>query len=87
MTFRSTVSRAATIATFLLAVTGTALYGSTPANADEIVHLDELSLQTLSGKTEKLAKYPGKVVVVNFWAPWCAPCRREVPDFVSLQQK
>ncbi|WP_368367289.1 TlpA family protein disulfide reductase [Paraburkholderia youngii] len=87
MRFRSTLSCAATIATFLLAVTGTALYGSTPANADEIVHLDELSLQTLSGKMEKLTKYPGKVVVVNFWAPWCAPCRREVPDFVSLQQK
>ncbi len=38
------------------------------------------------GQDIKLADYKGKVVIIDFWATWCGPCRRGVPDLVSLQE-
>lgn len=45
----------------------------------------DFSLNTLDGGTFRLDDQRGDVVVLNFWATWCPPCRREIPDFVSLQ--
>src|SRR5690349_21516097 len=45
----------------------------------------ELTLTDLNGRTVRLSDYHGKVVLINFWATWCPPCRAEMPDLVKLQ--
>ena len=46
-----------------------------------------LALKDLKGNTVKLSRYKGKVVLVNFWATWCAPCAAEVPGLVKWQNE
>lgn len=47
----------------------------------------ELKLKDLSGKPHDLADYKGNVVLLNFWAAWCPPCREEMPSMWHLQDE
>ena len=47
----------------------------------------DFSLTDITGKPLKLSDYQGKVVVLDFWATWCGPCRIEIPGFIELQKR
>ncbi len=47
----------------------------------------DFSLTDLAGQRLDLSAYRGKVVLLDFWATWCDPCRDEIPHFVELQNK
>jgi thiol-disulfide isomerase/thioredoxin len=46
----------------------------------------QFELKDVKGRTVRLSDYQGKVVLINFWATWCPPCRAEMPDLVRLQR-
>ncbi len=76
----------------LVAASGSAQVPTTPANADPDAGADNprapaLSLTDLSGHKLELAQLAGKVVLLDFWATWCAPCRQALPELVKLQAR
>ena len=44
-------------------------------------------LPSAGGGMKSLESYKGKVVMLNFWATWCGPCKQEIPDFIELQEE
>jgi thiol-disulfide isomerase/thioredoxin len=64
---------------------------ATAANSDEQAQsilpevLPDFTLADLSGAPRSIRSWPGKSMVVNFWATWCAPCRREIPLLNRIQ--
>jgi thiol-disulfide isomerase/thioredoxin len=54
---------------------------------EQLERLPDLGYPDLDGDLRKLSEWQGKVVVLNFWATWCPPCREETPLFVALQEE
>ena len=61
--------------------------GNQGEDAAAIANLWILPLQDLEGNSQPFTRWKGKILVVNFWATWCEPCRVEVPALVRTQDK
>ena len=62
------------------AETASCMANAKPANFD-------FTVKDVDGASVSLSSYKGKVVLLNFWATWCGPCKAEIPGFVELQAK
>jgi len=60
-----------------------------PAKASGVLgrHRPEFTLPDLDGQLRSISEWDGKVIALNFWATWCPPCLKEVPEFVLLQTR
>jgi peroxiredoxin len=91
MTARASTTALLTLATITLACSNregsSTARGSAacPANAKP-ANLS-FTLTDTAGRNVKLADYKGKVLLLDFWATWCAPCRVEIPGFVEMYDK
>ncbi len=85
------------VAVLLIAVTAWLLsvLNSTPNKESDSIVISKshtlkrynFTLPDLQGKPQSFSQWNDKVVVLNFWATWCPPCRREIPDFVDVYRQ
>ena len=57
------------------------------ATTGPVETLPEFTLDNPAGEPQSIGSWPGKALLINFWATWCAPCRIEIPGFIELFDK
>ena len=68
------------VVTFILIIGCTSPSGS-------MEYAPDFSLESLTGELISLSQFKGKIVLVDFWATWCPPCRQSIPELVKLQEQ
>ena len=58
-----------------------------PLRASDLGKAPDFALPTLEADSLRLSDLKGRIVVLNFWATWCAPCRQEMPELMELQEE
>lgn len=80
----------------LLAVTAGGFFKTQQINHSQLSNIEKnagaeaffaASLPDIEGNMQALSQWRGNVLLINFWATWCAPCREEIPEFIEVQDK
>jgi thiol-disulfide isomerase/thioredoxin len=77
----------AVVVVALAALAGGFYFGRDTPEESTVTPLLGLTLPDIDGQDQRLDQWRGKVLIVNFWATWCEPCREEMPEFVKTQAK
>lgn len=79
------IARSIRIFTFVLLI-GLLLWGCRGKEEAQGSGSYDFTLSDLQGKKVSFSDFQGQVIMVNFWAPWCGPCRMETPDLIDLYE-